>query len=56
MKRDKLDLTEKLIEEIKKRHMFEAEEEDDEYDDDDQDDEDDDDDDEDVGTNISNAL
>ena len=45
MKRDKLDLTEKLIEEIKKRHMFEAEEEDDEYDDDDQDDEDDDDDD-----------
>ena len=58
MKRDKLDLTEKLIEEIKKRHMFEAEEEDDdeeegdeeegdEDDDDKEDDDDEEDDDED---------
>jgi hypothetical protein len=47
MKRDKLDLTEKLIEEIKKRQMFEAEEEDDdEYDDDDDNDQEEDDDDE----------
>jgi hypothetical protein len=46
MKRDKLDLTEKLIEEIKKRQMFEAEEEDDdEYDDDDDNDQEEDDDD-----------
>jgi ferritin len=64
MKRDKLDLTEKLIEEIKKRHMFEAEEEDDddEYDDDDQEDDDDqdeeeeDDDDQDDDTDAENDL
>lgn len=53
MKRDKLDLTEKLLEELKKRHMFEAEEEDDdeeegdEDDDDKEDDDDEEDDDED---------
>ena len=45
MKTEKLDLTEKLIEELKKRRMFEAkefEEDDDEDDDDENDDEDDD--------------
>jgi len=40
MKRDKLDLTEKLLEELKKRHMFEAEEEDDDEEEGDEDDDD----------------
>jgi len=57
MKRDKLDLTEKLLEELKKRHIFEAEEEDDddeEEDDDDDNDEEEDDNDEEDDNNDSN--
>lgn len=44
MKTNNKDLTEKLLEELKKRHMFEAEEEDDEEEEDDDDEEEEDDD------------
>jgi cobalamin biosynthesis protein CobT len=57
MKRDKLDLTEKLLEELKKRHMFEAEEEDDDEEEGDEDDDDkeDDDDEEDDDENDNDS-